>query len=507
MKNYRKHLDDFFREKLGNYTETPPPEVWEELEKRLDGLQPHVSGKPYRWMWHFAMVSLILLFGLSLIKKSQADNSVLATANNKTTAINNTGKANGPIQQNDVLANSANTNNVEVQKTTATVNTDESGNQIPTDSKAGTIIKPKSGHFHANGFTKSFSPASLNFKPGKGVTHKNAQNRTSNFSNSIENAYETASNTGLPLHSAVNSDESNERRNKIVKAELPPLPKKEEKTVEQTKSENKNEVAKSTHSICNKFEFGVKLGYETGMNNDAATKYVVAPYVYYKLCSKISLGIQPAVKYATINTRQLNSLSYYQIKSSNISQIGESEITTYIDGGTTYDIYKTKYNYKQTYDSVVKTNITSGSYTEAELPVMVKYMVSPKIAVYGGLNIIYSSATTITERTTTVTDIVKSVDAVNESRNIAQSLPIEQVINYSGQNTMSEYSGPIRHNTTNDIRMGVNIGATYNMNKRWLVDAMIQKNQANKDIKAGYDLNTPLSATYLRLSIGYKLSK
>jgi hypothetical protein len=51
------------------------------------------------------------------------------------------------------------------------------------------------------------------------------------------------------------------------------------------------------------------------------------------------------------------------------------------------------------------------------------------------------------------------------------------------------------------------LGVSYEYSKRWLVDALIQQNPANKDIRGGADINVPLSATYFRLSVGYKLTK
>jgi hypothetical protein len=49
------------------------------------------------------------------------------------------------------------------------------------------------------------------------------------------------------------------------------------------------------------------------------------------------------------------------------------------------------------------------------------------------------------------------------------------------------------------------IGFTYAYHKRWLFDALLQQSSGKSDIKAGYDINSSLSAPYLRVSIGYKL--
>ena len=69
MINYRKHIDDFFREKLGNYREAPPPEAWGELEQRLDGLTPALPGSYYKFLPHIAIISLLVVMGISAGKK------------------------------------------------------------------------------------------------------------------------------------------------------------------------------------------------------------------------------------------------------------------------------------------------------------------------------------------------------------------------------------------------------------------------------------------------------
>ena len=73
---------------------------------------------------------------------------------------------------------------------------------------------------------------------------------------------------------------------------------------------------------------------------------------------------------------------------------------------------------------------------------------------------------------------------------------------------MSEYNGPLYPSTrVNQIRFGATVGVSYEYSKRWLVDALVQQNPAPRDVKGGYNINTPLSATYFRISVGYKLTK
>ncbi len=85
MSNYWKHIDDFFREKLGRYRETPPPDVWEALDKQLDGLipsptTPSAPRPSFRWLGHLAMVSLVAVLSIPLVKKLTGSKATQATA-------------------------------------------------------------------------------------------------------------------------------------------------------------------------------------------------------------------------------------------------------------------------------------------------------------------------------------------------------------------------------------------------------------------------------------------
>ncbi len=63
-KNFN-NIDDLFKEELGGYTETPPPMVWDALEKRLQGDDKR-RVYPYRWLWYFSIVAFVVLLGSSI---------------------------------------------------------------------------------------------------------------------------------------------------------------------------------------------------------------------------------------------------------------------------------------------------------------------------------------------------------------------------------------------------------------------------------------------------------
>lgn len=97
MDKKKIHIDDLYREELGNHTETPPPAVWESLNARLDNKQPN-AGPSFRWMWWIgsAIVVLSLLYftGKSIININGTASTTPAPQDNSTvvTNPNNTAK-------------------------------------------------------------------------------------------------------------------------------------------------------------------------------------------------------------------------------------------------------------------------------------------------------------------------------------------------------------------------------------------------------------------------------
>lgn len=86
MSERNKHIDDLFRDALGDHTETPPPAVWDALEQRLDDSDDgglgggSGSGKspvfPYRWLWYIGALLLLVGGGLTVwsVTRDDGDN-------------------------------------------------------------------------------------------------------------------------------------------------------------------------------------------------------------------------------------------------------------------------------------------------------------------------------------------------------------------------------------------------------------------------------------------------
>lgn len=517
MKNKKKHIDDLFREKLGTYSEVPPADAWSALDSKLDTLTtPQVPTSPFRWLGHAAMVSVIAVLGVSVVHKiSKKDNGPVVL--NKEQEIN---KIDATTSDFTVDNSSQNVNEVSVPANSGFEGEDNTNGDIAENTNSGNVsyngVEENAGYqgggAHRSGSTGT-KHASGNAN-GK-VSHFGGKDQGSNDLNSNEN--------NLPLNSTIT--ESNESQNTDNEFN-------EIKTKDHTKgaSEEKKQAtaAPLATKIPNKkpapidpagkkkpvidfarWSAGVKAGYEFGMDKDAATKYVVAPYVQYNVTRKLSVMVQPGAKFANAPVRTIGpSASYYKVNDDGRIVNRGDYSTIKVEGSSIDTFYHSRLSYSQSHDSIVKTNKAGGVYKEFELPVLVKYNFSERFAVYGGVNMIYSQLQGIKENTYTKSAILKTVDTVISAKGVAPSAPaVNEVITHSGA-SIAEYNGPLYPAShTNQLRFGTMLGVTYSYNERLMVDALVQKNPAPADVKEGYNINAPLAATYFRISVGYKLTR
>jgi hypothetical protein len=548
MNKYRKHIDQFFREKLGNYRETPPPDVWDSLEQRLDGLATVTKPAPGRWMWHVAIVSVILFLGASVGRKyytgsnSNTDSKQLAANEQATitgsgqtgtsataTTANNAGSTNSPAAatEGNTTNNSPADNNTQGKENTANIinqkqsNTlsaqnlqathpdsyRDNNNQNPNNSKATAGLK--------NGNTKATAQNKKNGKINTGnkayakntynaaKTHPDSYRDDNNLSNA---ANEKEANENEPTNASPNTPLSSVKKPEVSKDAV------KKPSTENKKTANAGNNTKKAKPSFARIEAGIKTGFEGGFTSDAATKFVVSPYLQYNLSPKFALVAQPGIKAANMPGHDIGTpTSYYKInsESSVVTQDGPT-IPNTVSHGTYNDTlgYWTKYTFSQTHDSIVKSNKTTARTSmEYELPILLKYNLTKKLSVYGGVNLVYRQMVTITENTAITKDIARSFDTTFYTATAPIGSPSGLSMSYTGT-PYSDYNGPLKPAQTGyQFGVGYVLGFSYTCHQKWLFDALIQQSPAAKDVKSGYNINSPLSTTYLRLSIGYKLTR
>lgn len=283
-----------------------------------------------------------------------------------------------------------------------------------------------------------------------------------------------------------------------------------------TDSLAKTETQDSTvkHKSCSKrFEIGIKSGYETGFNKNAANKFVVAPFLQYNLSDKFSLLTQPSVKASYINSAVGTPHTYYDtVKGTGPTPLGNSVAVVIITGGSSYTTVGTiqEYTYEQQYKSIVKSYDYGGNYYEFEIPLLLKYKILPRLSVYGGANMIYGKYISIKENTATSGILTKFDTAhvftplgqpANQPQGINKAIPLPGL-------PYTSYNGSVYPSPPGDLlRLGYMLGFSYEYKKRWLFDVLVQQAMVKPDNETGVNTNAPLELPYFRFTIGYKLTK
>jgi hypothetical protein len=512
VSKYWKHIDDFFRDKLGSYRETPPADVWDALDKRLDGLQPGgTTIKPGgRWMWYAAAVAVVFILGVPVVNRLVSVAPSAGKAGNTAVAANT--PASSAAQAAPTAAQAAPARPVDntvqgIDNDIDAVNkvSESIDNQnINNNSSAG---RPGAKANYVRTRTARHSTAAKVATRSSGGSGSYANNSTSSEVPATANEHQYASGGNpAPLNESTNNGQataSPDKPSALTSAVTKALQNAEKQSIAAVQNK------KSPVEEFRRFEAGLKVGFEAGTNENAAEKWVVSPYIQYNLNGKWSLMAQPAVKGAMVTEHSVgSSQSYYSVNSDGVvQQVGNVTSMPRIVGGTYDTLYAVKYNATQSHDSIVKSYRYGGNYTELELPILLKYKIVKQLSVYGGVNVLYSRTAGFTTQTKNYNNISRSASAYDTLASYPVSTPAATtIIPYTGNN-INEYKDPYTENTQSSVRLGYMIGFTYQYNKRWLLDALMEHSPYKTQLVNGFNANAPLSSAYFRLSIGYKLTK
>lgn len=523
MEKNRKNIDDLFKKELGNYTETPPPAVWDALEKRLDSTSPKPR-TPYTWFGYFAMVSCLILVSVFVARNIPGNPNPA-----KDVAINGNTTATKGHEQYDNNKNSLHgnkpLNNTEPAK-------DNSTNQIAADldNRSQNKIEDNKNNPTHNSLSEPAATTTNNQRPVIGSNNKTHSNLTT--ANNKKGRHHNSTLVNDPLktkqHEAIadagiqhteniyNSGAaiSNGPSNKITdkdETQAPNAPTNNNPTDNSTQKTNNNThnppPPPPPHKKFPRFEAGIKGGYESGFDNDASKKLLASPYLQYNITPKFSIMLQPAIKAASLNSRSICSPhSYYKANNDGTLKEQTDSMPVYVVG-LPDTLWLWHYSYSQTHDSIVKTYVTGGTYVEFELPVLLKYYITKQFSVYGGVNIVYSKLTGVTENTYISNPISKTVTGSTGGPVGGTPPPVSVDITYTGT-PYSSYAGRLYPAPQDNLlRFGYMLGFSYEFHKNWLFDALIQQTPVAPNIQAGFNVNNPVSAPYFRLTIGYKLIK
>ncbi len=280
---------------------------------------------------------------------------------------------------------------------------------------------------------------------------------------------------------------------------------KQPEAIDSVVAGNKEDSATDNMSKLTKWAVGLKGGFEMALVGAGSSKIAVSPFIQYRLGKKFSIMVQPAIKGVRHPERTIGATgNYYESKSGTGGyRLVDSALLYLVMTGDT--LWRRNYEYTEKYDSIVKTYKTGGTYIEFELPVLLRFDVTPKFGVYGGLNMVYSKKQGVHEETKVWTDqVARGEVSTVLPVNAAATLPTNTGLNYTGT-PLASYSGPTYPDDRSGLmRMGYMLGVSYEFRKRWLADAMLQQSFVPANVQGGADLNKPFGLPYIRLTIGYR---
>ncbi|MBE2290185.1 MAG: hypothetical protein IAE95_11565 [Chitinophagaceae bacterium] len=298
----------------------------------------------------------------------------------------------------------------------------------------------------------------------------------------------------------------------VQAAKSEPVKKTEEtkqpEAIDSVATGKKEDSAADNKSKLTKWALGLKGGFEMALAGAGSSKIAVSPFLQYRLGKKLSIMVQPAIKGVRQQVRAVGTQgNYYESKSGTGSyKLVDSALLYLVMTGDT--LWRRNYEYTEKYDSMVKTYKTGGTYIEFELPVLLRFDVTPKFGVYGGLNMVYSNKQGVREETKVWTDqVARGEVSTLLPVNAAATLPTTTGLNYTGT-PLASYSGPTYPDDRSGLmRMGYMLGVSYEFKKRWLADAMLQQSFVSANVQGGTDLNKPFGMPYIRFTIGYRFGE
>lgn len=270
---------------------------------------------------------------------------------------------------------------------------------------------------------------------------------------------------------------------------------------------------------------GIKLGFSRGFDRTwNADKWIIAPFVQYRMPANLSLIIQPSFQAgrARVGALANSDQVFYEIRSSNFDSLGrvsrgaiDSSVLTPNPPDTVFRTYK----YGQVYDSIhVGYRVTNTQMWDVELPLMLQYRVSKTFAFIVGGSVAYSSVLQTKEEVNRYEGLTRSYQEVHTPQTFfvttqGQEPPagpprksFSDLFQYDTA-PFSDYRQRQVATTNNFFRYGFMVGASATFKERWMVELMLHKTGVDANAVPDKQLQKIYTQPYLRLMVGYKITK
>lgn len=270
---------------------------------------------------------------------------------------------------------------------------------------------------------------------------------------------------------------------------------------------------------------GIKLGFSRGFDRTwNADKWIIAPFVQYRMPANLSLIIQPSFQFgrARVGAFANSNQVFYELRSSDFDSMGrvsrgaiDSSVVTPNPPDTVFRTYR----YGQVYDSIhVGYKVTNTQMWDVELPLMLQYRVSKTFAFIVGGSVAYSSVLQTKEEVTRYEGLTRSYQEVHAPQTFfvttqGQEPPpgpprksFSDLFQYDTA-PFSDYSPRQVAATNNFFRYGFMVGASASFKERWMVELMLHKTGVDANAVPEKQLQKIYTQPYLRLMVGYKITR
>ena len=243
-------------------------------------------------------------------------------------------------------------------------------------------------------------------------------------------------------------------------------------------------------------QIGTKIGLEMGFGNYASDKITGAVYASLNLSDNLCLMIQPGIKVARLNqTIDYGTKPYI----ANGTKAYNDTLEAY---GATHaqDLYY--FHYYQVYDSVAVRRKTTTSYIGLETPILLKYAVSKRVSLLGGVTLDMSRIITVNETIVSSQQYQTSPSARYDLETQSEFNARLDTVHFSHP---SPYYTKLQQANSNPIRWGYMLGIDYNIKERIFLELMMTQTISSQTYIPDANVRNLYTQPYFRFSVGYRL--
>jgi hypothetical protein len=567
MAEQNKHIDDLFRDGLGDYSETPDASVWSDIEQKLDGAgatdssSSNSAGVPGI---NPGRILLVLVAGVALFftakwatgnfgKKSAGDKPQVEIVQGQEdkyplkpveeTPVENTQQAaqDAPVAVADE-PNSSTQAPVEaikpatIAKQEEVLNTSTAKEANSAESKP--VTKAKEAKETKKEIIKEEANAAREEKKAKDESQdaKDAANPGAIIpatSVVVPKAALPAGVEKLAKEDKITAPVKPDNVKPVIVPEEPkpaprikeeisalffnsairPLPTGDKPDVDYGMMDAGEGVSRVVKMLRKKMESGnletgIKGGLEAGFQKYSAVKLTLSPYIQYGISKKMSVLVQPGFKFGRLSQTEIFAPSlYHRITNATVTS---NHIVTKAADSLNPDTIARRYYYSQTYDSVRLGYVAKRNYFEVELPVMLQYRLTKKLSVYAGINFNFSKTIRIKEQRQEYLGLAKADSVTYQKVAVTSTAPnppaIDTMFRYNTQGIESAEQMRAQNPTSDPLKVGYMAGFSYRIRDRWMVDVLATQILNGKGAIPNEKIRSIHMQPYVRVSIGYRLS-